>query len=108
MRVVVDNEAVSIHSFVGEVLVEFSYGLDGEYICPLAFFYDFDEHGDKRDLCAVRMGVQNASWVDSDGARSEANFHPEVVGPLAAVSAVKKAFAKKLELSDLRFEKLGN
>lgn len=105
--VVIEDGVISLHSFLGNVFIEKGYGLDGEYICPLIFFYDLDDDEEKRDLLAVRLGVESGAWADSDGETYKADFSTNTVSIDAPALIVRKVYAKKLAMSDARFMGVG-
>lgn len=106
----VDVEALTdgyvLHTLFGDMFIEFSQGLDGQYMCPVAIFRDLDDQGQKRDLYAVKLNVERGSWVDSNGKTANIDRMSGLTSSMAPFEFVQAALAQKLRLCEERFTKL--
>lgn len=105
--VVIQEQTILLKTFLGDICIEFAHGLDGQYVCPVAVFGDVDEQGKRRDLYAVRLNVEQSTWVDSFGSAVQLDLETGLTSPTALFDFVRKAMATKLHLSEERIGKIG-
>lgn len=102
----VDGDVLILHTMLGDLFVEFSHGLDGQYICPVAVFRDLDEHGKKRDVYAVKLNIERGAWTDSNGRDAHVDFVSGRASSGAPYDLVQAALVRKLKICEQRFANL--
>lgn len=105
-EIVNEGGVLRITSPVGTMQAEFVTSMAGSYLCKAVVFHDIDAEGKKRDLYAVRLGIDPERWVGVDGDVMKNDIQTGSPTSEAMMVLLQKVLAIKLAADERRLENI--